>query len=515
MPDLNDVAQSIEEINYSVDILFVVLCGALVVFMQGGFVLVEVGSVRNINRITNQVLSTNTLDTCIGTIMYWFIGHSFAYGSGAQFIGWNEPLARENNKGNPRFLTRPYDGYGWVFFFFQLGFVNTVLAIISGAVAERVQQTMHFINISIVALFVYPVAAHWIWSGTGWASPGLAEENRLFGVGAIDFAGCAVVHMVGGIYGFVGTFFIGPRVGRFDEHGKPSKVQSQSLTLSTLGVLILWFGWYGFNCGSVLGIEGAYADVVGKSAITTTLSAGAGGVTTAILSRFTEGQISINAINNGILAGLVSITSGCAVVQVWSAFLIGIIGGAIEFFSAKALVKMHIDDVVDASPVHLCCGMWGVISAALFAETNNVSLMYDTGSCGLFYGCGKGWAQLGANVVFMLAVIAWAGAMSFIFYGFTSYMRILRVDANLECEGLHDHNVDYVNGKVRYENQVNALKWSLLGRLFESYAVPRDMSKEVEDVSELPELEIVEGEVKPQRNHRDSIFSVGSCKLSP
>lgn len=476
----------IKKINYSVDVLFLVICGALVCFMQAGSMLIEVGSVRNGNMI--KVLSTNTIDACIGAFMYWMFGHAFAYGTGSKLIGWDVLLAKGNDMGHPDFSTRPYDGSGWAFFFLQFGFVITVLAIVSGSVAERVRHFTYFFNVTIISAFVYPVVVHWIWSDSGWASTALKEKERLFGVGAIDFAGCAVVHIVGGIYGFLGTFFLGPRIGRFDGHGKPLKVQIQSPTFVTAGALMLWFGWYGFNCGKVLGMEGALADVAGKSAATTTLAAGAGGLTCTLLAKIIEGNVDIFRTNNGILAGLVSITAGCAVVQVEAAVLIGIIGGIIQFLLSRALVKWHIDDVVDASPVHFFCGMWGIIAAGLFAETNNVSLMYDTESCGLFYGCGNGWNQLAANVVFMLAVIAWAGTMAFIFYGLTSYVRVLRVDANDECSGLHQ-TIEFVNGNVCFDSQANALKWSLLGRLFESYATPEDTWRKGEDQDDVFDID--------------------------
>ncbi|KAL5246906.1 hypothetical protein ACHWQZ_G018946 [Mnemiopsis leidyi] len=427
-------SSGVSDTDYSVDTFYLIVCAGMVFLMQAGFALVEVGSVRMKN--TKNILIKNMLDACIGALSFWLIGYAFAFGENNRFIG-AEGFALKTldtqQEGSPDKL---YQGQTYAFFIFQWAFAATAATIVSGAVAERCRVTAYFVYSFMLTVFVYPVVVHWGWSGTGWASAFVEPHERLFGVGVIDFAGSTVVHMVGGLTALVGATFLGPRQGKY-VGGKVQNMVFQSSTFQTIGTLILWFGWYGFNCGSTLTVAGTASDVAGKVAVTTTISATTAGVTATILGFIFEGHISIARVNNGILAGLVSITAGCSVIDVELAFLTGIIGGIIYFASAQLLVYIRVDDVVEASPVHFFCGIWGTMAAGLFAKPENVEMSYGTGSCGLFYKCnGNGGKQFGANMVFIIAVTAWVGVFAVLIFGILSLLKILRVSEETEKMGL-------------------------------------------------------------------------------
>ncbi|XP_063676983.1 uncharacterized protein LOC134813224 [Bolinopsis microptera] len=335
---------------YSMDTVWVIICAGMVFLMQMGFALVEVGTVRIKN--TKNILVKNMLDACIGALSFWLIGYALAFGDTTSgFIGTNGfALKTLDMRRGGEFNDRPYQGKKYAIFLFQWAFAATAATIVSGAVAERCKVIAYFVYSFVLTVFVYPVVVHWGWSDNGWASAFAPKEDRLFGVGVIDFAGSSVVHMVGGLTALIGAIFLGPRYGKFVE-GKAQTMVFQSSTFQTLGTLVLWFGWYGFNCGSTLTIAGAASDVAGKVAVTTTIGAASAGVTATVIGFIFEGHISIGRTNNGILAGLVSITAGCSVVDVEMAFLIGVIGAIVYYSASKLLTCLHIDDVVDASQI--------------------------------------------------------------------------------------------------------------------------------------------------------------------
>jgi ammonia channel protein AmtB len=309
------------------------------------------------------------------------------------------------------------------------------------------------------------------------------NKQKLFHVGVIDFAGSGIVHMVGGVAAFVSAWMIGPRHGRFVKHYKlngktyakcreqplveeteqlwmeivatdsgeqwcevdPDTMKElvaaepvefvwasnpfpcQSATFQTFGCLILWFGWYGFNGASTLGLTGGYAGIAAKVMVNTTMAAAAGALTVGLLYQLIDGVQDLGSMSNGILAGLVSITSACSTVEPWAAIVCGIVGGIVYYFAVILLEKLRIDDVVLAVPVHCFCGIWGVIAAGLFPSTMSTYAAYgadgasasDGGlTCGLFYGgtdgCSHGGDQFAAQIVFVLAIIAWVGSTMFV-----------------------------------------------------------------------------------------------------
>jgi len=429
--EIEALQDSIVAANKSTDVMWLILSACLVFWMQAGFALVEVGSVSMKN--TKNILVKNLMDACIGCISFYLIGYAFAFGGNNGFIGGdNFALVDVHKTIAPGVY---YDGSTYAFFMFQFAFAATASTIVSGAVAERCRVTAYFVYSFCLTVFIYPVVVHWVWSDYGWASAFVSSEDLLFKVGVIDFAGSSVVHMVGGTTALVGAIFLGPRRGRFSP--KKFKLAQQSAAFQTLGVLILWFGWYGFNCGSTLTMEGSAADVAGSVAATTTIAATSAGLTSSLIGYLVEGHLSIHRTNNGILGGLVSITAGCAVVTPEIAVVIGVCGGLVYFGSSLLLVKLKIDDVVDASPVHMFCGAWGTLAAGIFAHPQNTAMAYGTGSCGLFYSCdGNGGLQFAANLCFVLAVLAWSAFFGVVVFGILKALKCLRVDLETERIGL-------------------------------------------------------------------------------
>eukprot|EP01062_Namystynia_karyoxenos_P011735 TRINITY_DN14216_c1_g2_i2.p1 TRINITY_DN14216_c1_g2~~TRINITY_DN14216_c1_g2_i2.p1 ORF type:complete len:573 (+),score=248.18 TRINITY_DN14216_c1_g2_i2:96-1721(+) len=352
--------------------IWIITAGALVFFMQCGFAMLEAGSVRRRN--TQNIIFKNAMDACIASVAFFAFGYAFAYGSDAgHFIGKdNFFLIRENN-----------DESGQHMFFFQFAFGATAATIVSGSVAERCKVTAYFTYSILLTAFIYPVVVHWVWSADGYLSAFAPRDVRIGYNGFIDYAGSGVVHSVGGWAGLVAAAVLGPRHGRFEtvegetcwikRYGAPRDIPGQSTMLACLGVLILWFGWYGFNCGSTLAYDGENA---GKVAVTTTLGAAFGGAGCTVLVRIVEGHFNVEHSLNGVLAGLVSITAGCSVVDEWCAVLIGLIGAAVYYGAAKLLLVLRIDDPLNAWPVHGACGVWGCLSVGIFAQGRNIARAY-------------------------------------------------------------------------------------------------------------------------------------------
>ena len=389
-------------VTSSMDTMWLLLCAALVFLMQAGFALVEVGSVSLKN--TRNILVKNLSIACIAGMTYWLVGFGFAYGEGNSFIGGNN-FALSDVDANAK-------GYSYAYFTFQFAFAATAANIVSGAVAERCQMVAYFICSIGLITFIHPIAVHWVWSDEGWASPSLDADSRLFGVGSIDYAGCTVVHVVGGMTALIAAILLGPRYNRY-QRGSTVVLPMQSITNQTVGTLVLWFGWYGFNCGSSLTISDGMNDVAGLAAVTTTISGASAAITATILGWVLTRTVDVTRMNNGALAGLVSVTAGANVLTPFTSCVTGVIGGMTYVGADLLLDRLKIDDVVSASPVHLFCGMWGTIAAGLFAAPENVNSAYGTGSCGLFYECnGNGVKQFFANIVTLIAVGSWAACFA-------------------------------------------------------------------------------------------------------
>lgn len=391
-------AQTVEEVGAAVDNVWVVVAGILVMLMQAGFALVEAGFTRAKNAAN--IVMKNVMDFSVGGLMYWAVGFGLAYGGSTLggFIGYGE-----------FFFNNPDRSVEW---FFQVVFAATAATIVSGAMAERTKFSAYLMYTPFITGLIYPVVTHWVWSGQGW----------LGDLGFVDFAGSGIVHLTGGVAALAGVLVIGPRIGKYDKDGNPQPIPGHSLLLGALGVFILWFGWYGFNGGSTLAAVGQdFASV----AVTTTLSAAAGGVGAMLVGWLYPlyGKPDVGLTLNGVLAGLVGITAGTANVSNLSAVIIGLVSGLIVVVSIVGLERIRIDDPVGAISVHGTAGIWGVLAVGLFEF-----------EAGLFNGGGA--ELLGIQAIGVLAIIGWVFVTSTIVFRVLNAIWGLRVSEEEERAGL-------------------------------------------------------------------------------
>ncbi|CBJ33604.1 Ammonium transporter [Ectocarpus siliculosus] len=427
---------SVQEI--SVNTFWLMFGAVLVFFMQTGFAMLEVGAVQAKN--AKNILIKNVFDASLGGIMWYTTGYGIALGSDSYETSGNNGFI-----GTDGFLltTGAFRGSGddvginWAGWLFQWAFAATTATIVSGAVVERVTFGAYVVYAMCLLGFIYPVVVHWGWSAGGWASA-WRETELLMDCGVLDFAGSGVVHMTGGTAALVGAVLLGPRSGRFID-GIPVELPQLSFVYQTLGTLCLWMGWYGFNGVSTLAIVGL-GEVAARAMVNTTIAGGVACVTSVTVAYFRIGYVDITAANNGVLGGLVAITAGCSVVMPEGAVVIGFVAGFVYNASSVLLLKLQIDDVVDASPVHMFCGMWGVLAAGLLAEKDNYGESYYSerqgDCCGAFYGCGGN--QFTANLIFVIVVLGWAGFCSFLMFTFAKYTVGLRVSKAIEDAGMDD-----------------------------------------------------------------------------
>eukprot|EP00873_Tetraselmis_striata_P016982 jgi/Tetstr1/437246/TSEL_025976.t1 len=385
------------------------------------------GAVRTKN--TMNILMKNVMDACVGSLCFYVFGFAFSYGSTSNpFIGASNFALSEFTAGDA----------DWDYFLSQWAFVAATASIVSGSVAERTNFWAYLGYCSFLCSFVYPAVAHWAWAETGWLSP--FSSSPLLGTGLFDFAGSGVVHMTGGFAGLMGAALVGPRMGRFDKDGVVQDMPGHSATLVVLGTFCLWFGWYGFNPGSMLEIDSAIkAEVVGRVAVTTTLSAGAGGVSALIFQFSRTGMWNLLDVCNGLLCGLVSITAGCAVLEPWAAIIAGAFGALIFFGAVSAIRKFRIDDPLEAAPMHGACGMWGVLITGLLATQPYTEQVYGEAVAAAGYGAfypGGGGNLLACQLIAILSIAAWTvGLMGPFFFAFRQ-AGILRCTAAEEMVGL-------------------------------------------------------------------------------
>ncbi len=397
------------------NIIWLTLCAALVFFMQAGFAMVESGMTRAKNSCN--IMMKNLLDFCFGALGYYIIGYGLMYGESNGFIGWSPDLFIMNS------AAAGGDNSVSVSWFFQVVFCATAATIVSGAMAERTKFIAYIIYSIFISVLIYPVTGHWIW-GSGW----LGDMNMR------DFAGSTVVHSVGGWCALAGAILVGARSGKYGAKGQVNVIPGHNLPLSTLGVFILWFGWYGFNAGSTL----AAVDGLAHVAVTTTLAAAAGvcAATTVTWLRFGKPDLTMSL--NGALAGLVSITAPCASVSLGAAVLIGIIGGVIVVYSAVFFERtLKIDDPVGAISVHGICGAWGTIAVGLFGQRAIDVLYWSEETAikdGLFYG--GGFSQLGIQLMGVGAAFVYAFGLAFVLFFAIKKTVGLRVSPQEEQEGL-------------------------------------------------------------------------------
>ncbi len=418
---VDDTAARIDDLTSGLDQAWLMIAAFLVFFMQLGFAMVEAGFVRSKN--TTNILMKNVLDACVGGIAFYCVGFGLAFGlrgdSAPGFVG------------NGTFFLNGFSDYA--FWIFQFAFAATAATIVSGAMAERTKFSAYLVYTFFISALIYPVVVHWAWDSNGWLTA--FTDDPIGTNGYIDFAGSGVVHMVGGFAGLVGAILVGPRIGKFGKDGGTNVIPGHSIALGTLGMFVLWVGWYGFNPGSTLALSGGFAAIAAKVAVTTTLAACAGGVTATLVSKARSGVYDMGLTINGILGGLVAITAPCATVEPWAAIIIGAVAAVVVMAGVEFLDRIHIDDPVGAVSVHGFAGIWGVLSVGLFATQDGIGSAYaPTDQYGLFMGGGV--EQLGIQALGAAAIIAWTCVMSGILFGAIKIFMGLRVSEEEELEGL-------------------------------------------------------------------------------
>ncbi len=412
--NLSAHANELPELNaaFLANNLWLLIATILVIFMNAGFAMVEAGMCRSKNAVN--ILAKNLFVFALAVTSYWFIGYSLMYG-GSLIDGW---LFFNGLFFDPTVTPETVADGGLVptvDFLFQAAFAGTAATIVSGLVAERVKFGEFVVFALILTAFIYPIAGSWKWNG-GW----------LDSLGFIDFAGSSIVHSVGAWAGLVGAMLLGPRIGKFKE-GKPQAMPGHNMSIATLGALILWIGWYGFNPGSQLAMD----QWVPYVAVTTTLAAAGGAIGSTVVSTMTSGKPDLTMTINGILAGLVSITAGCGDMTLTGSWLAGLVGGVIVVFAVGALDAAGIDDPVGAFSVHGVCGVWGTLVIGLWGT----AVQGDGSGLGLFNGGGINLLlvqALGAGVYALWSLItcwiAWS-VIGGLFGG-------IRVSESEEIQGL-------------------------------------------------------------------------------
>jgi Amt family ammonium transporter len=392
-------AESVALVQTHADYVWTLVAAFLVFLMQGGFALVETGLTRAKNAVN--ICMKNLMDFSIGSLAYWLIGFGVMFGVNSS--GWF---------GTTGFMFSDFetarDPWLYAFWMFQVVFAATAATIVSGAMAERTKFVSYIAFSAFISAFVYPVFGSWAWGslykGSGW----------LEGMGFIDFAGSTVVHSVGGWAALAGAVVLGPRLGRYGKDGKPRAMPGHNLVLATLGVFLLWFGWFGFNPGSTT----AASKDIALIAVNTNLSAAAGAVAAMFAAWLFLGKPDATMALNGALAGLVGITAPCNNVSPTSSVVIGLIAGVLVVFSVLFFDKLKIDDPVGAISVHGVCGAWGTLAAGLF---NAEGMSFDI---------------VKVQVIGIVAAFLWTFSVMFVFFKVLAATIGLRVSPEEEIQGL-------------------------------------------------------------------------------
>ncbi len=407
---VNDAIQGDGEHSFN-DYLWMMIAGFLVFFMQAGFAMVEAGFTRAKNACN--IIMKNFMDFSAGSLLYWAVGFGLMYGTTKG--GW---IGTSNFFLSDAVTDGVINNWSYAEWFFQAVFAATTATIVSGAMAERTNFRAYLIYSVFITAFIYPIQGHWTWQGDGF----------LTGLGFHDFAGSTVVHSVGGWAALVGAIILGPRTGKFNAEGRPRVIPGHNIVLASLGVFILWLGWFGFNPGSTLGADVSFARI----AVTTNLAAAAGGIGAMFFAWMKVKKPDIGLTLNGVLSGLVAITAPCAVVSPGSAVIIGLVAGVLCVLFVEWVERIFkVDDPVGAFTVHGVNGVWGTLAVGLFAQNP-----YADGSTseGLFFG--GGMAQLTPQIIGVLVVAAWTIVTSGAVFGALRLAGILRVSEEEEREGL-------------------------------------------------------------------------------
>jgi Amt family ammonium transporter len=444
-----DVLKSIDatgQTAVSLNLVWVLVAGFLVMFMQLGFAMVETGFTRAKNAA--HVCMMNLLIYGVGMLGFWLVGYALMFGGnggalasvgGSNILGGHEfAIGKFGLFGTfPFMLHGTYDVGVYASWLFAMVFMDTAATIPTGALAERWRFTAFLVYGLFMACLCYPIYGHWVWGG-GWLSQ--MGVNFGLGHGAVDFAGSGVVHMVGGVCALAGVMVLGPRIGKY-VNGKSVAIKGHDIPMATFGTLILAFGWFGFNAGSTFGAAGSNLRLV-TIAVNTMLASGAGSVAAALLVKAKTKVWDPGMMINGLLGGLVAITAPCAFVDSTGAVIIGVIAGlVVPGVTAFIDEKMKLDDPVGAITVHGVCGAWGVIAVGIFADgtfgggLNGVGADKYLGVAGQgvtgLLGPGHDVGQFMAQLISVVACFVWVFGSSWVFFKVQSmFMRIRLKEAD-------------------------------------------------------------------------------------
>jgi Amt family ammonium transporter len=441
------LADAVGQNRVAINLMWTLVTGFLVMFMQAGFALVETGFTRAKN--ASHTMLMNFLVYVIGLTGFWIAGFALMYGGvNVGSLGGTAGLDPSsevviNLFGKPfgLFATKGwflggdvYDVGVYTIFLFQMVFMDTAATIPTGSMAERWNLKSFAIYGFFMSIILYPMFGNWAWGG-GW----LANLGVNFGLGHgyADFAGSGVVHAVGGLCALAGAMVLGPRIGKYNADGTANAIPGHHIPMGILGTFILAFGWFGFNPGSTLGVAGGGLNRVGIVAVATMLASAGGALSAALYMIFKTSKPDPTMIANGMLCGLVAITAPSGFVGATAGFIIGAIGGILVCIAVEMLDRFQIDDPVGAVAVHGVGGLWGVLSLGLFADGTAYyggSWNGVTGAVkGLFYGDG---GQLVAQIIGCITLVIWAFGLSYVFFKVLDQTVGMRVPPEVELEGL-------------------------------------------------------------------------------
>jgi Amt family ammonium transporter len=388
------------QLTIATSTVWVIFAAVLVMFMQAGFAFLEAGLTRMKN--VGHIAAKNVLIFALASLIYFLVGYGIAFGDGGNgFVGGSGFLPSIDD-----LLTvgeSPFSWFGQIpaaaGYLFEAVFCAVSLAIVWGAMAERTKLWVYFAFGAFFTI-VYSLVSHWIWSPDGW----------LFSKGMQDFAGSTVVHYQGALAALAGALLLGPRIGKFGADGRPNAIPGHNMAFTTLGVIILWFGWFGFNPGSTLGVDFGGVGFFAYVALNTNLAAAAGVVGAVVTSWLVIKKPDLSMMLNGAIAALVAITAACAFVAPWAAIVIGLVAGAIVVLGVLLVERARIDDPIGAISAHGMAGVWGTLSLGFLALPGQAESL-ATGQGGLLYG--GGFHQLWVQLLGLLTVGAFTFTASF------------------------------------------------------------------------------------------------------
>ena len=413
---------TVADLSLAVDTVWVIVAACLVLFMQAGFAMLEVGfsRMKNVGSVVAKIL----VNLAIAALLFWAVGFALAFGDGNAIIGTQGWFLAVS----PDRVNDVYGGLAWTQvplsakFLFQVAFCAVSLAIVWGTMLERTRFAVYVIFAVVFAGLIYPMVGHWIWGG-GW----LTE------LGMQDFAGSTVVHLSGAVAALAGTLLLGPRLGKYDDDGRPVTIPGHNMPLAVLGVLILWIGWWGFNPGSTMAATTQIADI----ALTTNLAAAAGVLGAMGMSYVYRRNIDVGMGGNGAIAALVAITAPCAFVAPWASIVIGFVAGVVMYATLVFVDSIGVDDPLGAIAAHGMGGIWGTLSCGLFTTPDLAAI----GQPGLFYG--GGLYQLGVQALGIVAAGGFVFVSSLAVFAILKATIGIRVKPDQELDGLdiHEHGV--------------------------------------------------------------------------